>query len=603
MRNDTRHKRNFISRLSYAGLASCMSILSACSTAPSQPASPVRGDYEYTKQYISWLLQKEMRKHQVEGVSIALVDDQTVVWAQGYGYADVARKIPASAATVYRVGSVSKLFTVTAAMQLAEQGKVDIDRPLQTYLPKFAIKTRFEQGGAITPRTLMTHHAGLPADLLKGFWTDTPFTQVVDQLRDEYAAYPPNTVFSYSNDGMTLLGHMVQEVSGKDFVAYVDDALLRPLGMAHASFALRSDIQPLLAQGYKDGKAAKLESLRDLPAGNLYASVADLSRFMQMVFADGRAREVRILKPETLVEILRPQNADVPLDLDMRIGLGWLLGGYNLNYAGKVASHAGATQIFHTQLITLPEHKLGVVVAANSASARSVVDKIAVAALKLALEAKTGIAPLAQAPPPAHVVPLTDVAHEQYPGLYATVLGLVSITVEGEHLRAQVLGKTLRLVPYAEGSFGLQYRLLGFIPLSLGELDQVRITRKTVAGREIIAAHYQGQDLLVGVKVEPRPMTEEWRKRLGDYELVDLREGDIQISDIRLVEENSLLILEYKTPEYSKQTLRTALAVVSDTEAVVLGLGQGAGGTIRVVNSAGEERVRVSGFEARRLVK
>ena len=84
MRNDTRHKRNFISRLSYAGLASCMSILSACSTAPSQPASPVRGDYEYTKQYISWLLQKEMRKHQVEGVSIALAPEERAALMSGW---------------------------------------------------------------------------------------------------------------------------------------------------------------------------------------------------------------------------------------------------------------------------------------------------------------------------------------------------------------------------------------------------------------------------------------------------------------------------------------------------------------------------------------
>ena len=90
---------------------------------------------------------------------------------------------------------------------------------------------------------------------------------------------------------------------------------------------------------------------------------------------------------------------------------------------------------------------------------------------------------------------------------------------------------------------------------------------------------------------------------MGDYELVGAHAGDIQISDIRLVEENGLLILEYKMPEYSKEPLRTALAVVSDTEAVAQGLGQGAGGTIRIVHGGGEERVRVSGFEARRLVK
>lgn len=564
--------------------------------APPKPASVPRSDYGYTRQYVSWLIEKEMRRHDVEGLSIALVDDQRVVWAQGFGYADVANQVPASAETVYRIGSVSKLFTVTAVMQLAEQGKIDIDRPLQAYLPKFSIKTRFVQAAPITPRTLMTHHAGLPADLLKGFWTDTPYTRVVEQLKDEYAAYPPNTVYSYSNDGITLLGHMLQEVSGQDFVAYVDDALLRPLGMAHASFALRSDIQALLAKGYKDGKEAKPEFLRDLPAGNLYASAADLGRFMQMVFADGRAGSAQVVKPETLAEMLRRQNRDVPLDLDFRIGLGWLLGGYNLGYAGRVASHAGATRIFHSQLITLPDHKLGVVVVANSASARSVVDKVAVEALKLAVQAKTGISPPAETTPPTKSVPLSAEARRQYPGRYATELGLVSIAAGDGQLRAEVSGRSLQLVPQADGWFSLQYRLFGFIPLRLGTLDQVRIARQNVAGHEIIAARYQGEALLVGEKIEPRPIPDAWRRRLGDYEIVNASQDDIRIEAIRLLEDGGFLIMEYQMPEYARQPVRAALAPISDTQAVVLGLGRGAGGTIQVENIAGEERARVSGF-------
>ena len=109
-----------------------------------------------------------MSKHDVTGLSIALVDDQQVIWARGFGFADKERNLPAAAETVYRVGSISKRFTATAAMQLAERGKLDIDRPLATYLPGFSIKSRFPEAGSITPRTLMTHHAGLPSDRLKG---------------------------------------------------------------------------------------------------------------------------------------------------------------------------------------------------------------------------------------------------------------------------------------------------------------------------------------------------------------------------------------------------------------------------------------------------
>ncbi|WP_239649871.1 serine hydrolase domain-containing protein [Methylocucumis oryzae] len=130
-----------------------------------------------------------------------------MVWAQGFGYADAANKIPATPETVYRMGSISKLFTDTLVMQLAEQGKLNIDKPLQTYLPDFWIKTRFTDAGPITPRNIMTHHSGLPGDMSNGMWIQQPkpFSQLVGQLKDEYIAYPPNTIWSYSNLGLNVI--------------------------------------------------------------------------------------------------------------------------------------------------------------------------------------------------------------------------------------------------------------------------------------------------------------------------------------------------------------------------------------------------------------
>ena len=143
--------------------------LAGCTVVPPRPTSVSRGDYASTQAYVTRLIQYEMNKNAVPGLSIALVDDQHVVWAEGFGDADVARKIPASAETIYRVGSISKLFTATAAMQLVEQGQLDIDQPLQKYLPGFAPKTHLQQA-AITPRQLMTHHSGLARDRFKGFF-------------------------------------------------------------------------------------------------------------------------------------------------------------------------------------------------------------------------------------------------------------------------------------------------------------------------------------------------------------------------------------------------------------------------------------------------
>ena len=116
--------------------------LSACSTPPKKPANAMQGDYTYTRQYITWLIEKEMREADVTGLSIALVDDQQVVWSQGFGYANKQANMRATPDTVYHLGSIAKVFTATAAMQLAEQGKLDIDQPLQHYLPEFSIRSR-----------------------------------------------------------------------------------------------------------------------------------------------------------------------------------------------------------------------------------------------------------------------------------------------------------------------------------------------------------------------------------------------------------------------------------------------------------------------------
>jgi len=109
--------------------------IAGCSSAPMRPESVGRGDYTKVEEYVSALIRHEMKKRDVTGLSIALVDDQRVVWAAGFGYADKAGNVPASAETIYRAGSISKIFTATAAMQLAERGRLDIDRPLATTSP------------------------------------------------------------------------------------------------------------------------------------------------------------------------------------------------------------------------------------------------------------------------------------------------------------------------------------------------------------------------------------------------------------------------------------------------------------------------------------
>ncbi len=572
---------------------------------PTQPETQVRGDYSYTKEYMSWLIKKEMKKNDVTGLSIALVDDQKVVWSEGFGYADKAGNVPATPETVYRVGSISKLFTATAVMQLAEQGKIDINKPLQSYLPEFSIKSRFTDTGPITPRSIMTHHSGLPSELLKGMWNKSPepFENDVKLLRDEYAAYPPNYVYSYSNVGVTILGHALEKVSGHDFCTHLTVSLLQPLGMAHSKFDPAPDHSLLAAKAYRKGAEANELPLRVVPAGGLNSTVLDLSRFMKMVFAGGRVGERQIIKPETLAEMLRPQNAEVPLDLDLRIGLGWFLGslsGIDVKKTGPVAQHDGATLYHRSQMIVLPEQKLGVVVLSNSATAGEVVGNVATEALKLAFEAKSGIRQHAQKQVKPRTGSLPKENLQAFEGRYATIAGVINVTRQADYLRTEVMGKAVRLVPRVDGLLGLQYRLLGLFPISLGQMDYDGFSVACVAGHDILNVRSLGQELLLGERIKLVPIPEKWVRRTGEYEIINRDDDAVLIDNLCLRQDNGLLIMDYTVPLFLDGRMGKAITPLSDTEAITYGLGRNMGETIRVVNVGGEELLRYSGYLLRK---
>ena len=589
----------------------CPLIPVGCATAPKKPIDIQTEGYEYTKKYVSWLIRQEMEKNNVQGLSIALVDDQQIIWAQGFGYADVGKRIPAAPETVYATGSIGKLFTIVAALQLAEQNKIHLDQPLRTYLPEFSIKTRFPEAGPITPRSIMTHHSGLPSDRLHRLISrkPMPFTDVAEEIKDEYVAYPPNFIFSYSNLAMRLLGYMVERVSGRDFVSYMDDSVLRPMGMTSASFVPRPDVKPLLSKGYQEGKEAEDFLLHDLPSpdGPLYASVIDLSRFIQTVFANGRAGHQRILRPETLSEMLRPQNNHVPLDLDFRIGLGWFLNDLDIENAGLVASHGGASSLFYSQLIMLPEPKLGVVVLANSSSARAVVDRVAEEALKLALETKTGIKqPETKKPSPEPIPPWSGLVLKDFEGHYATGPRIYKVSTRGERLYTRLMGRSVQLVPHGDGMFSVQYRLFGFIPVKLGPLEEIKFSLERIAGREILVLHHDGKKYLLGEKIEPPPIPDAWLQRAGDYELVNPGDYFPLIENVNLRHEDNLLMVDITAPKLGAlgiERWRAAMGPVSNTEAIILGLGRSMGETIHVVTKSGEERLLYSGCEFRRKIE
>lgn len=573
-------------------------LLGACaSLPPPKPAESARGSYDYTRAYVSWLIQQEMEENRVTGLSIALVDDQQLVWAEGFGKEDVEHGIPASAQTRYRLGSIAKVLTATAAMQLADHGDLDIDRPLANYLPGFAIRSRFGSTAPITPRNIMHHHSGLPANYLKGMMGDDtpPFSSLVEAVRDEYVAYPPDFIFGYSNLAVTLLGAAIERTAHAPFSEHMEQALFKPLGMAHTRFESHPAVKVYDAKG-----PIEALPLRDLPSGGLVSSVDDMSRFMRMVFADGRVAGQQILQPDSLAEMLRAQNEHIALDLGFRVGLGWLLSGIEVRNAGLVASHGGTLFDSHSMMVVLPEHKLGVIVASNSGTSQAVVKKVATEALVHALEAKAGIhQPDVPQPAAQAEVRLRPEQLAAYSAWYDSMVGLIRVKPRSDALDAEVMGHTLQLKPQAGGQFGLRYKLFGLIPVQVGAFDGIRISTTSVGGRNLLVGHFGNDTMLVGERLTPRPIPSSMLELVGEYEIVGTPPG-LAPDRLALRIEDGVLIGECRFSELPGFVLRVALNPISDTEAIISGLGTGKGETIRVLADGNDARLLFSGLELRK---
>jgi len=318
----------------------------------------------------------EMSDKHIPGLSLALVDGDEIVWAQGFGVAE--RGTPAAADTVYRVGSVSKLFTDVAVMQLVERGELDLDAPIETCLPELAPRNPF--GGAITLRELMSHRSGLVREPPVGQYfdpTEPSLAETVASLNGTELVYAPGSRVKYSNAGIAVVGYVLERLAREPFAATVQRAVLEPLGLEHSVFAPTPELERRLARGVMwsyDGRefAAPTFQLGMAPAGSLYSTVLDLGRFLTVVFDDGRGPGGPVLQPATLAEMLTPQFAEP--GARRGFGLGFAIG----ELAGHTTfGHGGTIYGFATQLQFMKDEELGAVVCANVDVVNSVTNRIA----------------------------------------------------------------------------------------------------------------------------------------------------------------------------------------------------------------------------------
>lgn len=309
-----------------------------------------------------------MTIEQVPGLAIAVVDDQGILWSEGFGYTDWDRATPVTADTLFSIQSMSKSFTATAAMFAAQDGLVDLDAPITAYLPDFHIHSIFEEHPEqkITLRMLLSHTAGLVHEAPVGGNSDLPgatFEEHIASISDTWLRSPVGSRYDYSNLGIDLAGYILQVRSGMPFTQYVQEKVLSPLGMSSSTLEINQvRATPGRAIGHTQLPLRPPIGWLLIPSGGVWTTANDMARYLQFHINEGALGGTRLLRQDLAETMYTPPN---PAALTAKYALGI---GVSDDQGTRRMEHGGGGFGFESYMIWYPELKLGAAVLTNADS-------------------------------------------------------------------------------------------------------------------------------------------------------------------------------------------------------------------------------------------
>jgi CubicO group peptidase (beta-lactamase class C family) len=349
----------------------CLSIflcgsLPAC-VAANQPASstPIVSDSiaDIVAKYRQAIPQ-EMKRDKIPGLSISVVDDQGILWTEGFGYTDWDRKTAVTPDTLFSIQSMSKSFTATAAMFAAQDGLVDLDAPITTYLPDFHVNSIFEEHPEqkMTLRMLLSHTAGFTHETSYGGNFDFPaysFEKHIASISDTWLKFPVGTRYSYSNLGIDLAGYILQVRTGMPFIQYVQEKVLDPLGMKNSTLDV-TRVRANLTRGigHTGGPFRPPVDFLLIPSGGVWTTAADMAHYLLFHINRGAYQGTRLLREDMAETMYTPPNVAAHL-----YAQGIIVSTRN---GARHFEHGGGGFGFNSEMIWYPDLKLGVVVLSNA---------------------------------------------------------------------------------------------------------------------------------------------------------------------------------------------------------------------------------------------
>jgi D-alanyl-D-alanine carboxypeptidase len=410
-------------RSSFVSIVHVALALTACALVqpPGTRAAPVP---DGAIEAIDRIVAEGIDQKKVASYAVAVVKDGRPILARGYGWADLENDVPATAETVYRLGSITKQFTALAIMQLAEQGKLSVDDELTRFLPDYPTA-----GHKVTVHQLLNHTSGIKSytslkDFFKRARQDFKHEELLALFQNEPFDFEPGAKWSYNNSGYYLLGMIIEKASGKSYAQYLEENIFRPLGMSATRYGQTRPLIRHRAAGYKisDGKLANDDPLSmDAPgaAGALVSNVLDLIKWHL-------ALEAGDLVSSASYDAM--YRASKLADGTMQpYGYGWGLG----EIAGhRKLSHGGGINGFSTMIARYPADRLAVIVLSNTAGANVGPVESRIAKRLLGVEEK----PIADLPIEA------DLA-KRLTGKYELAEAKVEITADDGKIYATIEGR------------------------------------------------------------------------------------------------------------------------------------------------------------------
>ena len=492
-----------------------VALLVGCGTGDLPEVAVIGPDpgYESLASRLSEFVASEMEQKRIPTMALALTDGDRIVWARGFG--DARPGIGADADTLFRVGSVSKLFTDIAVVARHEAGTLDLDAEVSEFLPGFAPDGVPEEGG-VTLRRLMAHRAGLVREPPVGHYfddTDPSLAATVESLNGVPLVFPPGVRQKYSNAGIAVVGRVLEHAAGMPFADAVTSEVLAPLGLESSYFSLAAApaerVAPASMWSY-DGREFPAPDfpLGMAPAGSMVASVRDLGRFLTLM-AGGDLPGV--LHADALAEMWRVQFPDDRGDpAPTGFGLGFNRGvleapgadGEDVAYA--VVGHGGAIYGYSTELAFLPEAGLGAVAVSNVDFTNAVVSRI----VRLTLQAALGLRAGVEAPLP-RTAPLPDGLPARLHGVYASEdARRLRVLARGSRAEVEIGSATLELRATDAPEVLVADSRLSFGP---------EVTMGGDPGGEIRTLRLGGREFVRTPDPRPPPAPREFLSLIGEY--------------------------------------------------------------------------------------